>query len=60
MITLNTGITFLLLTCMHFWVWEIIRRWSACAKSLRNTGLEYTGKFYLLIFSYENRVSVLI
>jgi hypothetical protein len=51
MITLTTGIMFLLFTCIRFWVWGILRRWSACvcrppmkwsttAKSLRNTGFE--------------------
>jgi hypothetical protein len=25
------SIMFLLFTCMHFWVWGILRRWSACA-----------------------------
>jgi hypothetical protein len=29
MVTLATGM-FLLLTCMHFWVWGLSRRWSAC------------------------------
>jgi hypothetical protein len=31
MATLTTGIMFLIFTCMLFWVWEILRRWSACA-----------------------------
>jgi len=31
MVTLTTGIMFLLFTCMHFWVWGILRKWSACA-----------------------------
>jgi hypothetical protein len=31
MVTLTTGITFLLFTCMHFWVWGTLRRWPACA-----------------------------
>jgi xanthine/uracil permease len=30
MVTLATGIMFLLFTCMHFWGWEILR-WTACA-----------------------------
>jgi hypothetical protein len=30
-VTLTTGIMFLLFTCMHIWVWVILRRWSACA-----------------------------
>jgi hypothetical protein len=30
MVPLTTGIMFLLFTCMHFWVWGVIRRWSAC------------------------------
>jgi len=30
-VTSTAGIMFLLFTCMHFWVWEILRRWSACA-----------------------------
>jgi hypothetical protein len=33
MITLTTGIIFLLFTCMHFWVWGILRRWSVCDAS---------------------------
>jgi RsiW-degrading membrane proteinase PrsW (M82 family) len=49
MVTLITGIMFLLFTCMHF-AWGILRRWSTCApsackavriaESLRNTALE--------------------
>jgi hypothetical protein len=31
MVTLTTGITFLHFTCMHFWVREILRKWSASA-----------------------------
>jgi hypothetical protein len=31
MVTLATGIMFLILICMHFWVWGILRRWSVCA-----------------------------
>jgi hypothetical protein len=31
MVTLTTSIMFPLLTCIHFWVWRILRRWSACA-----------------------------
>jgi hypothetical protein len=50
-LTLTTGIMFLLITCMHFWVWGILREMggpcvrrqpmkrSATAESLRNTGL---------------------
>jgi hypothetical protein len=50
-VILTTGIIFLLFTCMHFWVWEILRKmggphlhqmpmkWSAIAKSLRNIAL---------------------
>jgi hypothetical protein len=30
MVTLTTGIMFLPFTCMHFSVWEILRRRSAC------------------------------
>jgi hypothetical protein len=30
-VSLTTGIMFFLFTCMHFWAWEILRRWSACA-----------------------------
>jgi hypothetical protein len=30
-VTLTAGIMFLLFTCMHFRVWGILRRWSACA-----------------------------
>jgi hypothetical protein len=30
MVTLTTGITFLVFTCMHIWVWGIFRRWFAC------------------------------
>jgi hypothetical protein len=28
--TLTTSIMSVLFTCMHFWVWEILRRWTAC------------------------------
>jgi hypothetical protein len=31
MATLTTGIMFPLFTCMHFWVWGILRSFSACA-----------------------------
>jgi hypothetical protein len=31
MVNLTTGIMFLLFTCMHFWVREILRRWFASA-----------------------------
>jgi hypothetical protein len=31
MVTLTTGIMFLLFTCVHFWVWGIVWRWSAWA-----------------------------
>jgi hypothetical protein len=31
MVTLTTGIAFLLFTCMYFWVWGILWRWSVCA-----------------------------
>jgi hypothetical protein len=31
MVTLTTGIMFLLFTCMYLWVWGILRQWSACA-----------------------------
>jgi hypothetical protein len=31
MVTLTTGIMFLLLTCMHFLVWGILRMWYTCA-----------------------------
>jgi hypothetical protein len=30
MVTLTTSIMFLLFTCMHFWLWEILRRRSTC------------------------------
>jgi hypothetical protein len=30
MVTLTTGM-FLLFTCMHIWVWRILRRWFVCA-----------------------------
>jgi hypothetical protein len=30
-VTSTTGKLFLLSICMHFLVWEILRRWSACA-----------------------------
>jgi hypothetical protein len=52
MATFTTGIMFLLLTCMHFRVWGILRRWVTCAptadevaaiaESLRNTAVYYT------------------
>jgi hypothetical protein len=32
-VTLTISITFLVVTCMHIWVWGILRRWSACAPS---------------------------
>jgi hypothetical protein len=31
MVNLTTGIIFRPFTCMHFWVWGILRRWPACA-----------------------------
>jgi hypothetical protein len=31
MVTLTTGITFLLLICLHIWVWGILRSWSTWA-----------------------------
>jgi hypothetical protein len=31
MITLTIDTVFLLLTCVHFWVWGVLRRLSACA-----------------------------
>jgi hypothetical protein len=31
MVTLIIGMMFLLFTGMHFWVWGILQRWSACA-----------------------------
>jgi hypothetical protein len=31
MVTLTTGVVFLLFTCMHIWAWRILLRWSACA-----------------------------
>jgi hypothetical protein len=47
---LTTGILFPLFTRMHFWEWEILWRWSACAptayevvrdcRKLRNTALD--------------------
>jgi hypothetical protein len=34
MVTLTTGIMFLIFTCMNFWVgWGILRRWSTCAQT---------------------------
>jgi hypothetical protein len=33
MVTLTTCTMFLLLTCMYFWVWEILRKWSECAST---------------------------
>jgi hypothetical protein len=50
MVTLATGIMFLIFTCMHYWCGEFydggsrVRRpamkWSAAAESFRNTVLE--------------------
>jgi hypothetical protein len=50
MVALTRDIMFLLLTCTHFWVGGILRRWSACGRphmkwsafieSFRNTDLE--------------------
>jgi hypothetical protein len=34
MVSLITSRTFILLTCMHFLVWWILRRWSTCAYRL--------------------------
>jgi hypothetical protein len=31
MVSLTTGIMFLLFMCMYFWAWGILQRWSACA-----------------------------
>jgi hypothetical protein len=31
MVTLTTGIMFMLFTCIYFWLWGILRRWSARA-----------------------------
>jgi hypothetical protein len=47
MVTLATGMMFLLFTFMHIWVWGVLRTWSACepmkwsaiVESLRNTVL---------------------
>jgi hypothetical protein len=40
MVTLITGIMFLLFTCMHFSVRGILRKWSATAESLRHAALQ--------------------
>jgi hypothetical protein len=50
MVTLTTGVMFLLFTCMHFWACWILWKWSACAPTayevvsdyLRNTALRIT------------------
>jgi hypothetical protein len=34
MVNFTTGIMLILYICMHFWVWGILRRWSACADRL--------------------------
>jgi hypothetical protein len=34
MVTLTTGLMFLLFTCIHPWVWGILRRWSAFAPTV--------------------------
>jgi hypothetical protein len=46
MVTLTTGVMFLLLTCMHFCVWATLRKWSTYAptayevvRDCRNTAL---------------------
>jgi uncharacterized membrane protein YphA (DoxX/SURF4 family) len=31
--TVTTAIMFLLFTCMLFWVWTILRRWSVCSST---------------------------
>jgi hypothetical protein len=31
MVTSANGIMFFIFTCMHIWVWGILRRWTACA-----------------------------
>jgi hypothetical protein len=31
MVTLTTGIMFLLFSCMHYWMWGILQQWSTCA-----------------------------
>jgi hypothetical protein len=73
MVTLTTGIMFLLFTCTHFWVRGMLRRWSACgrppmkwtvfAESLRNTGLynnpAYSNGKMLWMLYCEERFKVL-
>jgi hypothetical protein len=51
MVTLTTGIMFLLFTCLRFWVWGILLMWSECAptaykavrdcRNLRNTVIRH-------------------
>jgi hypothetical protein len=38
MVTLTTGIMFLLFTCMHFWVWGILRMWFALVPTAYKVG----------------------
>jgi hypothetical protein len=37
MVTLTTGM-FIPFTCMHFWVWGFLLRWSACAPTAYEVG----------------------
>jgi hypothetical protein len=58
-VTLPTGIIFLLFTCIHFWVWGILRKmggprvrrppmkWSAIAESLSNACLQHQHRLML-------------
>jgi hypothetical protein len=41
MVTLATSIMFLLFSCMHFCVWGILRRQSACAPTAYKVFLDY-------------------
>jgi hypothetical protein len=59
MVNLTTGIMILIFICMRFWVWGILRSWTACAptahelvcdcRNLRNTALrkKSCGKYHL-------------
>jgi hypothetical protein len=44
MVTFATGVMFLLFTCVQFWTWGILRRWSTYAPTACNV-VRYCRKF---------------
>jgi hypothetical protein len=40
MVTVTTGVMCLLLTCMYFWAWGILRRWSSFVPTAFTTALD--------------------